>query len=74
MRIVGFRIFLRKSANLTTEVEYQAKVMAFLPIGLIVEINDSTYIIHKKYLYKSNCEFTKGEILIAKYVCLLCRR
>ena len=64
-------ILNRKSTgimDLTTEVEYQAKVKGFLSIGIIVEINDSTYIIHKKYLYKSKSEFTKGEILIAKYL------
>ena len=54
--------------DLTAEEGYQAKVKGFMSIGLIVEINASTYIIHKKYLYKSKSEFTKGEILIAKYL------
>ena len=69
--IFSLAILNRKSTgvmDLTAEVEYQAKVNGFLPIGLIVEINDSTYIIHRKYLYKSNKEFTKDEILMVKYL------
>lgn len=54
--------------DLTAEVGYQAKVKGFMPIGIVVKINTSTYIIHKKYLYKSKSEFTKGEIFIAKYL------
>ena len=69
--IFSLAILNRKSTgvmDLTAEVEYQAKVKGFLSIGLIVEINDSTYIIHKKYLYKSSREFTKAEIFMAKYL------
>lgn len=54
--------------DLIAEVEYQAKVKAFLPIGLIVEINDSTYIIHQRYLYKPKREFIEEELFIAKYL------
>ena len=69
--IFSLAVLNRKSTgimDLTAEVGYQAKVKSFLSIGLIVEINDSTYIVHKKYLYKSNREFTKEEILLAKYL------
>lgn len=54
--------------DLTAEVEYKARVKGFLYIGLVVEINDTTYIIHKKYLYKSKREFVKGEVFMAKYL------
>ena len=56
------------TVDLTTEVGYQAKVKRFMPIGLVVNINASTYIIHKKYLYKPKNKFTKGEIFVAKYL------
>lgn len=41
--------------------EYSAKVKAFMAIGIIVKIQDSTYVIHKRYLYKDKNNFTKGE-------------
>ena len=71
IRILSLAILSQKSIDiidLTTEIEYQARVKRFMAIGLVVEINDLTYIIHKKYLYKLKSEFTKGEIFIAKYL------
>ena len=56
------------TVGLTAEMEYQARVKGFMPIGLVVKINASAYIIHKKYLYKSKSKFTKGEIFIVKYL------
>lgn len=69
--IFSLTVLNRKSTgimDLTAEVEYQARVKGFLSIGLIVEINDSTYIIHEKYLYKPKSEFAEGEILVVKYL------
>jgi len=69
--IFSLAVLNRKSTgimDLTAEVEYQARVKGFLSIGLIVEINDSTYIIHEKYLYKPKSELAEGEILVVKYL------
>ena len=68
----GTRILLGKdSIDLTAEVGYQAKVKGFMSIGLIVKINASTYIIHKKYLYKFD-KFSKNIILYIEIcVCVM---
>ena len=70
-KIFSFMDLNKKSistVDLTVEMEFQAKVKGFMSIGLIVKINASTYVIHKKYLYKSKSEFTKGEIFVVKYL------
>ena len=39
-----------------------------MPIGLVVKIQETSYVIHKKYLFKSKQEFKKGESFIVKYL------
>ena len=48
--------------------EYIAKVKAFMAIGVIVKIQNDTYIIHKRYLYKEKKDFSKGELLYVTYL------
>ena len=57
-----------ETVKLTADLEYQAKVKFFIPIGIIVEISDETYLVHRKYLYKPKKKFTLNELLIIKYL------
>lgn len=53
--------------ELTKDVVYNAIVRAFIPIGIIVNIQNNTYVIHKQYLFKNKRDFKKGESLNAKF-------
>ena len=57
-----------KTIGLDSGNEYKAEIRHFMSVGVVVKIKDSTYIIHKKYLYKPMKDFAKGEFLMAKYV------
>lgn len=57
-----------KNKELTADMEYRAVVRAFMSIGLIVEIDKITYIVHKKYLYKHVKQFSKQENLTVRYL------
>lgn len=63
---------LKKKASRIIELSintvYDAKVQSFMPIGLIVNIQRCSFIIHKKYLFKEKKDFKKGEDFIAKYL------
>ena len=54
--------------ELSIEEENVAIVKSFMPIGLVVKIHETSYVIHKKYLFKSKQEFKKGESIIVKYL------
>lgn len=54
--------------ELPIEEENIAIVKSFMPIGLVVKIQETSYVIHKKYLFKSKQEFKKGESFIVKYL------
>ena len=57
-----------KAFELIEGSEYIAKVKAFMAIGVIVKIQNDTYIIHKRYLYKEKKDFSKGELLYVTYL------
>ena len=57
-----------KVLELIEGTEYIAKVKAFMAIGIIVKIENSTYVIHKRYLYKEKNDFTKGELVNMTYL------
>ena len=57
-----------KAFELIEGSEYIAKVKAFMAIGVIVIIQNDTYIIHKRYLYKEKKDFSKGELLYVTYL------
>lgn len=58
---------LRKSSpracGLIAGTEYEAWVKRYMAIGLVVEIQGSTYIVHKKYLYKTSDSFMIGDYM-----------
>ena len=54
--------------DLTLGTEYNVKVHAFMAIGIIVKINENSFVIHKKHLFKEEKDFNKGESFIAKYM------
>lgn len=54
--------------ELPIEEENIAIVKSFMPIGLVVKIQETSYVIHKKYLFKSKQEFKKGESFMVKYL------
>ena len=54
--------------KLTAETEYTAEIVAFMrKWGLIVEIEGSTFIVHRKYLYKPLESFAKKETIVVRY-------
>ena len=57
-----------KVLELIEGTEYIAKVKAFMAIGIIVKIENRTYVIHKRYLYKEKNDFTKGELVNVTYL------
>lgn len=61
----------KKASNipkLSIGTEYDVKVQAFMPIGLIVKIQGNSYVIHRKHLFKEKKDFKKGETFIAKFL------
>lgn len=54
--------------ELSIGTEYTAKVATFHHIGLIIKIGNSSMMIHKKYLYKNQREFSKGETFAVKFL------
>lgn len=50
---------------LVIDQEYEATVLAILPVSLIVKIENYTYLIHRIALYKAISDFEKGERFMA---------
>lgn len=57
-----------RTLELSVGMEYDAKVQSFMAIGLIVKIQDHSYVIHRKHLFKEKKDFKKGELFIAKFL------
>lgn len=55
------------SIELSIGMEYEVTVQSFMAIGLIVKFLGNSFIIHRKHLFKEKKNFTKGELLIAKF-------
>ena len=61
----------QKASNLlelSIGTEYDVEIKAFMAIGVIIKIKNQTIIIHKKYLFKKEEEFKKGESFTAKFI------
>ena len=70
-KVMSLQYLSQKASHvfeLTVGMEYEAKVKSFMAIGLIVKIQDGSFIIHKKHLFKDKNDFKKGDLLIAKYL------
>lgn len=61
----------KKASNileLSNGMDYDAEVVSFMAIGIVVKIQNTTFIIHKKHLFKEKKDFNKGEHLVATFL------
>ncbi|MBO5815399.1 MAG: WG repeat-containing protein [Bacteroidales bacterium] len=65
--LLALKKYASEAFTMSVDTEYRVELKRKLPIGLVVEIQKQTFVIHKKYLFKDKNDFMKGEAFIAKY-------